>query len=173
MKIITNDYCFINKVDIPNLMYFKYNVPQEIYNKAFPTSIPVVTEYNEYDFIEVDKNKYSDFVNTIKNLDWIIDMQDLNNAHSRELLEVYKGYEIQRRLIVKRFNSMSYSEKRKNYSMKKRHEILEYKMKTIGDYLYYRLGQVTINIPDEVKENVKPKSKAKKITDFLYRNKKN
>lgn len=169
MKIITNDYCFINKIDIPNLMYYKYDVPEEIFHKAFPTNIPVVTEYNEYDFIEVDLNKYKDFVDTVKSLDWIIDIQDLNNAHSRELLEMYKGYEIQRRLIVRRFNNMEYEEKQNSYCIKKRYNMIEYKMKAIGDYIYYRLGQVKIDIPEEVKDNVKSKSKAKKITDFIFR----
>ena len=165
MKIITNDYCFINKIDIPNLIYFKYDVPDEVRIDAFPSGLPIVTEYNEYDFIEVDLNKYKDFVNTVKNLDWIIDLKDLNDAHSRELLELVKGYEIQRRMIIRKFHNMEHSEKIKSYYLKRRKDLIEYKIKAISDYLYYRLGQVKIDLPDVAKKRIICKSKAKKITD--------
>ena len=171
MKILTKDYCFINKIDIPNLTFFKYKVPKEIYDKAFPSGMPIVTEYNEYDFIEVDMVKHKEFVDTIRNADWIIDFQDLNDAHSRELLELYKGYEIQRRLIIRKFHNMDYSEKLKSAYLKRNKDILEYKMKTVGDYLYYRLGQVKIDIPEVAKKRIVPKSKTKKITDIIYRKK--
>ena len=138
-------------------------------DSSLPNGIPIVTEFNEYDFIKVDMKKYIDFVNTIKDIDWIIDIQELNIAHSRELLEIYKGYEIQRRLKIKRFKELTSSEKRKSYNMKKQYDFIEYKMKAIGDYLYYRLGQIKIEIPEEVKDKIKTKSKAKKITDFIYR----
>ena len=73
------------------------------------------------------------------------------------------------RLKIKRFKELTSSEKRKSYNMKKQYDFIEYKMKAIGDYLYYRLGQIKIEIPEEVKDKIKTKSKAKKITDFIYR----
>ena len=172
MKIITNDYCFINKRDIANLMCYKYEVPEEIYLSAFPNRIPVVTEYNNYDFVEIDVNKHKKFINLIKKIDWIIDLSDLNNIHSRELLEILKSYEIIRRVLIKRFNEMPYEEKKKNKDIKLRVDFLEYKNDAIKDYLLYRLGQVNIGIPEKAKERIKPKSKAKKITDFIYGKKK-
>lgn len=168
MKIITNDYCYINKRDIANLMCYKYNVPEEIYLKAFPNRLPIVTEYNYYDFIEVDINKYKNFVKMVKETDWIIDLNNLNNIHSKELLEILKVYKLIRKVIIKRFNEMSYQEKSKNRVLILKADFLEYKTETIKDYLLYRLGQVNINIPEKAKERIKTKSKAKRITDFIY-----
>ena len=169
MKIITNDYCFINKRDVANLMCYRYDVPEEVFVSAFPRRLPIVTEYNNYDFVEVDINKHKDFVKMIKEMDWIIELSDLNNIHSRELLEILKAYEIIRRTLIRRFNDMSYPEKSKNRALKLRVDFIEYKMDTIKDYLLHRLGQVKIEIPDKAKERIKPKSKAKKVTDFIYR----
>ena len=173
MKIITNDYCYINKIDIANLIYFKYDVPEDIHKKAFPSGLPIVTEYNEYDYIEVDMNKNKDFVNTIKDLDWIIDLQDLNNAHSKELLDILKSYIITRSIIIRRFNTMKYDEKKKNFGMKNRCDLIDVKIKTLKDYLSYRLGLIKLYTPEKAKKRIVPKSKANKITDFLLGNKKN
>ncbi len=169
MKIITNDFCYINTIDVANLQFYKYEVPEEIYQEAFPHKKPIVTEYNEYNFIEVDMNKYSGFVKTVRNTDWIMDFKELNNAHSRELLELLKGLIIRRSMIIRTFNEMEYSEKRKNRKMKERCDVLDMEIKTVKDFLCYRLGYVKLDVPDKAKERIKQKSKLKTISNTILR----
>lgn len=147
MKIF-NDENGVKKVyiqmnDIMMLTYSDISMPSTIFEKVF-SDVVIVNDNNRMDFVEFTQPQEVEY---FKSLDWIVDYKQIRNLSEEEIKE--KGQEIASEMneIANKYNSMTDDEKRDNQSIIQRHELLDYKMKSLAEILWIKQGHKQMPFP--------------------------
>lgn len=173
MKIITNDAVYIQYCDIFNLLdivsLMKINCPQSVSRRCFQNNI-VVDGDNRYAFMEF---REKDAIIFFKKLDCIVDYSSIVNKNEEELLQQIKELFEEAENMIDKYNKMDRKNQNKNYhKMYKEYRLKSYKVHSIKDYLLYKKGELSFDIPDNLKiepieEKEKPKNFIKTIVDIF------
>jgi hypothetical protein len=145
MKIITKDKAYVQIKDLNYLS--KTSLPK-------PISIETLLENSVinsdcYEFLEFnDLNDIAYF----KNLDWLIDYNEVKNLSSQDLCNLALSCSMERKKIINRFYNMYDEDKLKNLAMMEKCDLLEYKINSFRDMLLFRQKKIAFKLPDDIEE---------------------
>lgn len=134
---------YVQMNDIMMLIHSDISIPASIFEKVVG-DVVIINDSNRMDFVEFTQPKD---VKYFESLDWIIDYKEMRDLTENEIRE--KGQEIANEMnkIANRFNSMTDKEKRNNQSLVQRHELLDFKMKSLAELLFVKQGQKQMPFP--------------------------
>ncbi len=180
MKIINGDEVYVQKNDMIyffrfmrmiNGDYIRYNycslpVPVSTFSKVFGRGPVIIDDSNRYDFVKVDDKAEIEFFD---GLDWILDYNQVKNMPKDELVKMGQSMLDERNEIANRFNSMSLEEKSNNGYMIDKCEMLEYKIQSLRDFIWFREGDLNMKLPSGVDypEGYVKKPKRKGLKGFV------
>ena len=147
MKIITNDAIYVQKNDIAYLNNTNITIPASIFMKVFGKGIVIINDLNRYEFVKFEDKKEIDF---FKQLDWIIDYEDVRNLNEKEILKLARTVADEKAKIALEFNKMSEKEMAANTDMVDEYELLKYKLYSLRDVLDFTRGELKFNLPEGV-----------------------
>ena len=132
VKIITDDAVYVQKNDITYLNHTDLPIPASIFMKVFGNGIVVVDDSNRYEF---EKFENTDEIEFFKGLDWIVDYNSVKDLSDDEIIEIGQS-------IAQKFNSMSSDERKENMEMITQCELLDFKMYSLRDILWFKNGKL-------------------------------
>ncbi len=135
MKIITDKAVYVEKNDIAYLSQTDFPIPALVLEKV----MGIIGDRNRYEFVKIVK--------------------DLTND---EIIELGQSIAQARNKIAQQFNSMSKAEQQENFDMLTKCELLDYKMSSLRDILWFKQGHLPITLPEEIDHSKKDENKVQK-----------
>lgn len=147
MKIITenavyvqlNDMGFLNQTDLP--------IPATIYLKTFGQGPTTIDDRNRFDFIKFEEPSEIEY---FRSLDWMIDYNEVKDLDESALMELGQSISATRNAIADQFNAMTAKEQSENQQMVEECEMLDFKIYSLRDIIWYKQGRLPITMPEEV-----------------------
>lgn len=151
MKIITKECAYVQNNDIAELInaliVSKTECPKSVLETSF--SVPFTcNEDNQYDFMEFyDK----DAIEFFKNLNYIIDYNDVKDANKEVLQNYLNKLETDKNKMIQLYNQMT-KQKQAEYqtSINLRIELIEHKINTLKEFELFKNGKLRMELPDEI-----------------------
>jgi len=147
MKIVTNNAAYVQKNDLIHLNQSGLDIPASVYLKVFGQGITIVDDSNRYEFVKYEKSNEIEF---FKNIDWMVEYTEVKDLTENEIMELAEKINEEMNTIADTYNSMSDDNKRKNYNMTERFELLEFKMYSLRDVLWFKQGHLTWALPEDI-----------------------
>ena len=147
MKIFINDCVFVQKGDVAYLNSYCFPIPISIYEKVFDKGIIIINDNNRFDFIKFDEKREIEF---FKCIDWIADFDELKNLSCDRINELCEKVSNERQKIILTYNSLPISEKKEYIDMFNKIELLECKLNSLRNFLLFKLGDISMRLPDGV-----------------------
>jgi len=148
MKIIVNKSVYVQKQDIRYLKSLNNLTSLTIYLKY---KYLLTEKLDEYEFVKVkniEDKKY------IKNLNSILDFNELNKLSINELIDVAQDLLSKKYELSKKYNCLPTSEKEKNIDLVYYCTELTHMFYSIKDMVLYKRGDILFDIP-QVKKKAK------------------
>lgn len=147
MKIITDDVAFVQKNDISYLNRTDLSIPASIYMKVFGSGVVIIDDSNRYEFIGFEAPEEIEF---FKGIDWMIDYNEVKDLSEEETISLGQSIAEEKNSIAQRFNSMPPEEKERNIDMISQCKLLDFKMYSLRDVLWFKQGRIEMKLPDGV-----------------------
>lgn len=144
MKILTENAIYVQKNDMTYLSRMAKSIPSSILIQVYGKGAETIDDENKNEFIKFDKDNEIEF---FKNLDWIVDYQVLKNLTDEEIYSMGQDILNEKNRIARQFNLLSPVERKKNISMVNECELLDYKLYSIRDILWFNQGHIYIKLP--------------------------
>ncbi len=157
MKIIKKDSVYVQKKDLMFIYIRDLPITETVALKI--CSNPNINENNQFEFVKFEDKET---IKYFKNLDWIIDYEKVKNYSEDELIDICKKTVLESNKIADKFNKMNNALKEKNLDMIIRCELLEYKMHSIRDALWFKQGRITVTLPETTYKKLKKFKRFKK-----------
>ena len=151
MKIILKDSVYVQKIDISYLIESSLKIHESIFLRI---SCEEINDNNKYKFIKF--TNHND-IKYFKNMDWIIDYNSIKNLSEDEIISICQKIALQINDIADKFNNMTEKKKDKNEDLIQKCELLDYKMHSLRDALWFKQGHINISLP-EIKNQKEKKS---------------
>lgn len=152
MKIITDDAIYVQKNDITYLNQYlslsNLPIPSSIFEKVFGRNIVIIDNSNRYEFIKFDKPEEIEF---FQGIDWMIDYNKVKDLSEEEIIALAKSIAEENNEIARRFNSMTPEERKKNINMAFQYELLDFKICSLRDILWFKQGHIKMDLPKGIK----------------------
>lgn len=134
---------YVQMNDIMMLTHSDISIPASIFEKVF-SDVVIVNDSNRMDFVEFTQPNEVEY---FESLDWIVDYKQIRYLPNEEIME--KRQELANEMSEIAHKSISIpDEDEKDYqSLIQRLELLEYKMKSIGEILWVREGHKQMPFP--------------------------
>lgn len=145
MKIIANDAAYVQLNDITYLNHSDLPIPASIFTKVYGDGVFYVSDHNRYDFMKFDEESEIEF---FKGVDWMIDFNSVKDLNEEETISLGQSIAEEKNTIAKKFNAMTDKEKEKNMSMVTQCELLDFKMYSLRDVLWFKQGHIKMTLPD-------------------------
>ena len=168
MKIITNDKVYVQKGDLAFLTHTDLPIPASIFMKVFGDGIVIIDNGNRFEFVKFEN---VDEIEFFRKLDWIIEYNSVKDLSEDEIIELGKSIAEEKNNIAKKYNAMSLEERKKNSYLVDECEMLEFKMFSLRDTLWFMQGQLKFVLPEGIEnlksfENKKEKGLRKILSRF-------
>ena len=141
--------------------------------KVFGNGMVIIDDSNRYEF---EKFEDVDKIEFFKGLDWIVDYNSVKDLSDDEIIEIGQSIAQLKNQIAQKFNSMSEDEREENLDMVTQCELLDFKMYSLRDILWFKQGHLKMTLPegiDSPKEfNQKKEKGIQKLMKRIF-NKKN
>lgn len=147
MKIITDDAVYVQKNDIIYLTQTDLAIPASIFMKVFGSGIVVIDDSNRYEFVKFDVPEEIEF---FKGIDWMIDYNEVKDLSEEETIALGESIAEEKNSIARKFNSMMPEERKENMNMVSQCELLDFKMYSLRDVLFFKQGRLKIELPEGV-----------------------
>ncbi len=147
MKIITDNVAYVQKNDIAYLNQTDLAIPASIFMKVFGNGIVIIDDSNRYEFVEFEAPEEIEF---FKSIDWMIDYNEVKDLSEDETIALGQSIAEEKNSIAQRFNSMTPEERKNNMSMVSQCELLDFKMHSLGDVLWFKQGHIKMELPEGV-----------------------
>ena len=131
MKIITENAVYVQKNDITYLNHTDLPIPASIFMKIFGNGIVIINDSNRYEF-----EKFED--------DSEIDLSD------DEIIEIGQNIAQVKNQIAEQFNLMSEDERKENLGLVTQCELLDFKMYSLRDILWFKQGHLPMTLPEGI-----------------------
>ncbi len=161
MKIITENAVYVQKNDIAYLTHTDLPIPASIFTKVFGNDIAIIDDSNRYEF---EKFEDAREINFFKKLDWIVDYNLVKDLSDDEIIKMGQSVAQLKNQIAQKFNSMSEGEREKHLDMVTQCELLDFKIYSLRDILWYKQGHLKMTLPvsfDNQEEFVRRNEKGK------------
>lgn len=141
MKIITKNCAYVQKVDISYLINSDLKIPETIYLKICCENI---NKNNKYEFIKFEN---PDEIKYFKKINWIIDYNDIKNLTEDQMIKMCQNIVLEINKIADKFNTMTDKKKEKHKDLIEKSELLNYKMHSLRDALWFKQGHIDMSMP--------------------------
>lgn len=136
MKIITDNAVYVQKNDIAYLINTDLAIPASIFMKVVGIGIVSIDDNNKYEFF--------------KGVDWMIDYNEVKDLSEEETIALGQSIAEEKNNIAQRFNSMKPEERKENMNMVFQCELLDFKMYSLRDVLWFKQGHIKMELPEGV-----------------------
>ena len=143
MKIITEDAVYVQKKDIAFLTHKNIEIPESLFNKIFCDGV-VVGNTDSYKFYKFQDKEIVEF---FKQLDWIIDYNDVKNINEEEFLQWEQKLIEEKNELENNHNESLLDDDIKIYDMILQHEKLQHKIYSLRDILLLKQGHLEMDLP--------------------------
>ena len=147
MKIITTNSVFVQKNDIAYLNQSDLAIPASIFMKVFGSGVVIIDDSNRYDFVEFEAPEEIEF---FKGIDWIIDYNEIKDLSEEETIALGQSIAEEKNKIAQKFNSMTPEQRQENNTMVSQCELLDFKMYSLRDILWFKQGHIKMELPEGV-----------------------
>lgn len=147
MKIINDTKVYVQKNDIAFLNQSDLPIPASIFMKVFGNGIVIIDDSNRYEFVEFTEPNEIEF---FKGINWMIDYNEVKNLSEEETIELGQTIAQEKNKIAERFNSMKPEDREKNMNMVSQCELLDFKMYSLRDVLWFKQGHLAMELPDDI-----------------------
>lgn len=147
MKIINAAKVYVQKNDIAYLNQTDLSIPASIFMKVFGNGIVIIDDSNRYEFVEFDAKEEIEF---FKGIDWMIDYNEVKDLSEEEIMELGQKISQEKNKIANKFNAMKQKDKEKNMDMVAQCELLDFKMYSLRDILWFKQGHILMELPDDI-----------------------
>ncbi len=160
MKIVTNNSAFVQKNDLAYLDQSDLAIPASIYRKILNL---IIDDHNRYDFATFTASKEIEF---FKSIDWMVDYNEIKDLSEQEIMILIQNALEKKNRIIQKFNSME----TKNRDMVLQCELLDFKIYSLRDALWFKQGYIKIKLPEGVEflPKVEPEKNIKKRIRTLF-----
>ena len=145
MKIITDSAVYVQKNDIAYLNQTDLAIPASIFMKVFGSGIVIIDDSNRYEFVEFDAPEEIEF---FKGIDWMIDYNEVKDLSEEETITLGQSIAKEKNSIAQRFNSLTLEERKENMNMVSQCELLDFKMYSLRDVLWFKQGHIKMELPE-------------------------
>ena len=159
MKIITNDAAYVQLNDIAYLNHSDLPIPASIFTKVYGDSVFYIDNNNRYDFIKFDEKSEIKF---FKSIDWMVDFNEVKDLNEEEIISLGQSMAEEKNTIAKKFNEMTEKNKKKNMDMVSKCELLDFKIYSLRDILWFKQGHIKMILPDCIDYMVNQEQKQEK-----------
>ena len=142
MKIITKNVAYVQKKDISFLLKSTVKVPEFLYLKLLEEADDMENKYEFVKFEDRDEIKF------FKSMNWIIDYNDIKNSSEDDIIQMCKDAANEINAIADKFNAMPDKKKEKHEDMVQKCKLLEYKMHSLRDALWFKQGHINMSLPE-------------------------
>lgn len=171
MKIILKNKVYVQRCDLINLSYIvsmlSIPCPCDVFEKLY-VPIFICDGTNKYEFLEF---KGSEVVNFFKELDYIVDYDELKTKSDVDLIEYGKSIDKEIDVIIDEFNSKPEVERRNEYE--RTDAIInskKLKLYAIRDFMLYRKGDIVFELPKTISEkSTEKKSGVKVLVNKIFK----
>ena len=147
MKIIAENTVYVQKNDSMYLLNITdLPIPASIFRKVFRNGMIIIDDSNKYEFEEFEDDSEIEF---FKGLDWIVDYNSVKDLSDDEIIAMGQNIAQSKNQIAKQFNSMSEDERKENLEMVIQCELLDYKMYSLRDILWFKQGHLKMTLPNK------------------------
>lgn len=115
--------------------------------KVFGNGIVIIDDSNRYEFEKFEDDSEIEF---FKGLDWIVDYNSVKDLSDDEIIELGQSIAQSRNQIAQQFNSMSENERKENFDMVTQCELLDFKICSLRDILWFKQGYLKMTLPEDV-----------------------
>ncbi|MBO5138454.1 MAG: hypothetical protein J6B89_02310 [Bacilli bacterium] len=147
MKIITDNVAYVQKNDIACLNQTDLVIPASIFMKVFGYGRVIIDDSNRYEFFEFEAPEEIEF---FKVIDWMIDYNEVKDLSEEETIALGQSIVEEKNSIAQRFNSMTPEERKNNISMVSQCELLDFKIHSLRDVLWFKQGHIKMELPEGV-----------------------
>lgn len=147
MKIITDNAVYVQKNDIAYLNQTDLAIPASIFMKVFGNGIVIIDDSNRYEFVKFEAPEEIEFFNDIN---WMIDYNEVKDLSEEETIALGQSIAEEKNNIAQRFNSMTPEERKENMNMVSQCELLDFKMYSLRDVLWFKQGHIKMELPEGV-----------------------
>lgn len=147
MKIITDNAVYVQKNDIAFLNQTDLAIPASIFMKVFGNGIVIIDDSNRYEFVKFEAPEE---IELFKGIDWMIDYNEVKDLSEEETIALGQSIAEEKNNIAQRFNSMTPEERKKNMTMVSQCELLDFKMYSLRDVLWFKQGHIKMELPEGV-----------------------
>jgi len=143
MKIINEDVVYVQKKDIAFLTHKNIEIPESLFNKIFCDGL-VVGNTDGYKFYKFQDKEIVEF---FKQLDWIIDYNDVKNINEEEFLQWEQKLIEEKNELENNHNECLFDDDIKIYDMILQHGKLQHKIYSLRDILLFKQGHLEMDLP--------------------------
>lgn len=147
MKIITDNAVYVQKNDMIYLNQSDLEIPTSIFMKVFGGGVVIIDDRNRYEFVEFNAPEEIEF---FKGIDWMIDFNKVKDLSEKEIIAFGQSIAKERNRIAQKLNSMTQEEIKENMNMVSQYELLDFKMYSLRDVLWFKQGNIKIELPEGV-----------------------
>ena len=147
MKIITENAVYVQKNDITYLNHTDLPIPASIFIKVFGNGMVIIDDSNRYEFEKFEDNHEIEF---FKRLDWIVDYNSVKDLSDDEIIEIGQSIVQSKNQIAQQLDSMSEDQRKENLEMLTQYELLNFKMHSLRDILWFKRGDLKMTLPEGV-----------------------
>ena len=147
MKIVTDKKVYVQLNDVMNLIHNcdGIAIPGAIFDQVFADRQPLIcTDDNRYNFIEFTQPVVIEF---FKNWTYSVDYLTLKDFSDQELEKQFYAIQETRNTIADKFNALPTEEKEANYNLYQECDLLEFKLLSIRDVVWFRQGHLKFKLP--------------------------
>ena len=145
VKIITENAVYVQKNDIAYLNNTDLSIPASIFMKVFGNGMVIIDDSKRYEFEKFEDASEIEF---FKGLEWIVDYNSVKDLSDDEIIEMGQSIAQLKNQIAQKFNSMSENERKENLEMVTQCELLDFKMYSLRDILWFKKGHLKMTLPE-------------------------
>lgn len=162
MKIITDSAAYVQVEDLHHIKVSGLRSPESVVNKIYSCGAAIINDNNRYDFIEFNERHEIEF---FRKSDWIVDYNDIKNLDEDQILFLGECISREKFNISQQFNNLCSHEQVRNQDMITKCELLDYKLYSLRNIIWFKNGDIDMKLPDCVQLVDKFDSRNKKYTD--------
>lgn len=152
MKIITDNEAFVQFNDLEFLQSTDLAIPASIFLKVFGNEITIIDDRNRYNFVRFTE---AEDIEYFKQLDWMVDYNETKDMSEEELISLIEKTLGEMDSIANEHDSIPASQAKKRCELAKTFSLLEFKVYSLRDILWYKQGHISLNIPEIETSNIR------------------
>lgn len=165
MKIIRENEAYVQLDDMTTIMEAPNHVPISILEEVFNVGAVVVTDFNRFQFVRFTEPEQIEF---LKGLDYLVDYEEVKGLETKDdYIALGREIESEKRHLAETFCSLCDAEKEANKEMLAQCNLLERKLNSLRNVLWFNQGKIPMSLPDGTEPLAYKRTKKESIKKFM------